>query len=83
MPGILGVELPYSNAQNEQITFTNTQNIISVRGLKRNGFTYHRQYNILLPSSFVIDHYKSLAKQFVGVKDNIYVKVHKGGALPL
>jgi hypothetical protein len=37
LPVILGVELPYSNVEDEEIRFTNTQNFESVRYLKKMG----------------------------------------------
>jgi hypothetical protein len=83
IPLILGVELPYSNTQNEDIIFKNTEKYVSIRELRNKGFREYPLYNLILPNSFKIDQYSSLAKQLIGMKNDIFVKVSKGGALPL
>jgi hypothetical protein len=83
IPLTLGVELPYSNTQNEDITFKNPQKFVSIRQLMNNGFTFYKEYNILLPDSFKMDQNSNLAKQLVGMKNYILVKVSRRGALPL
>lgn len=82
IPLLLGVELPYSNTQSEDITF-NPDKFTSIKKLKEKGFIYYPEYNLLLPKNFIIDPYKSLAKQLVGMQKDIFIKVSRKGALPL
>ena len=82
LPVILGVELPYSNAKNEELRLD--PNVFqSIRGLKTKGYTFYEKYNLILPYTFELDTNKNIAKQLVNMKDQIFVKVSKGGALPL
>jgi hypothetical protein len=38
---------------------------------------------MFLPSTFTIDNYRSLAKQLVGIPNDVFIKVSRRGALPL